>query len=98
MVFFGLFWIFFVTFKSNLTGNLRLCKPTGRHEQRFDVVRVEDSDQVIERTQEPAAGVFVHLHQVVHLEQTLLRALHLRHRNITWYFICKDELNLNYDF
>lgn len=42
---------------------------------------MEDSDQVIEGAEEPAAGVFVGLHQGVHALQTFLRALHL-HTNM----------------
>lgn len=57
-----------------------ICYSTRCHQQRFDVVRVEESDQVIERTKETAAGVFVPLHQVIHLEETFLCALHLMHK------------------
>lgn len=39
---------------------------------------MEEPDQVIERADEPAAGVRVHPHQVVHLQEAFLRALHLR--------------------
>lgn len=51
---------------------------TGGHQQRFDVVGVEDSDQVIEWADEPAAAVREHLHQLIDLQETFFCALHLR--------------------
>lgn len=56
------------------------CYSTRCHQQRLDVVRVEESDKMIERTEEPAAGVCVRLHQLIHLEETFLCALHLMHK------------------
>lgn len=56
------------------------CHRTGSHEKRFDVVWVEESDQVIEWAEEPAAGVFVRLHQFIHIQETFLCAPHLRHK------------------
>lgn len=56
------------------------CYPTRSQQQWSDVVGVEDSDQMIERADEPAAGVRVLLHQVIHLQKSLLCALHLGHK------------------
>lgn len=57
-----------------------LIRPTRSHEQRPDVVRVEEPDQVIERAEEPAARVCVHPHQLIHMLETFFCALHLRHK------------------
>lgn len=59
-----------------------VCCPTWRHQQRLDVVGVEEFDQVIERADEPAARVRVRPHQLVRLLETLLTALHLKYRRV----------------
>lgn len=41
---------------------------TRRHQQRFDIVGVEDSDQVVKWADEPAAAVLEHLHQLINLQ------------------------------
>lgn len=51
---------------------------TRRHQQRFDVVWVEDSEQVVKGPDEPAAAVREHLHQLLGLQETFFCALHLR--------------------
>lgn len=51
---------------------------TWRHQQRFDVVGVEKSHQMIERANEPAAGVQVCPHQLICLLETFFAALHLK--------------------
>lgn len=56
--------------------------PTWRHQQRLDVVRVEEFDQVIERANEPAARVPVCPHQLVRQLETLLTALHLKYQRV----------------
>lgn len=50
---------------------------TRRHQQRFDVVGVEDPQQVVEGADEPAAAVRERPHQLVGLQEAFLCALHL---------------------
>lgn len=51
---------------------------TRRRQQRFDVVGVEDSEQVVKGADEPAAAVREHLHQLLGLQEAFFCALHLR--------------------
>lgn len=51
---------------------------TRRGQQQFDVVGVEDSEQVIKGPDEPAATVREHLHQLLGLQEAFFCALHLR--------------------
>lgn len=51
---------------------------TGRRQQRFDVVGVEDSEQVVKGADEPAATVGEHLDQLLDLQEAFFCALHLR--------------------
>lgn len=51
---------------------------TRRHQQWFDVVGVENSEQVIKGPDEPAATEGEPLHQLVGLQEAFFCALHLR--------------------
>lgn len=54
---------------------------TGGKKQRFDVIWMEKSHNVIKRPQEPGTGMTIRLHQFIHLLQTHFISPDLTHTN-----------------